>query len=173
MATYIPITDTQIDPDAPVTSQLMYQMRENPIAISEGAAGAPRNVGLSIYNFEGRFTGTTGTTPVVITGLSPFTIVAVEGVFSLGVGDSSTFQISTSADGGSTWGGWVNITDNGPYRAIVNMVTGSIDVSSGTWATGSSAANANAIRFRLAAALTSAGNIPPIVNVFTLSRVAP
>jgi hypothetical protein len=38
---YIPITDTQIDPDAPVTSQLMYQVRENPIEIAQGGAGAP------------------------------------------------------------------------------------------------------------------------------------
>jgi hypothetical protein len=38
---YIPITDTQIDPDAPVTSQLMYQMRDNPIEIAQGGSGSP------------------------------------------------------------------------------------------------------------------------------------
>lgn len=42
MADYIGITDTQVDPDAPLTSQLGYAWRDNPIAIAEGAPGAPR-----------------------------------------------------------------------------------------------------------------------------------
>lgn len=48
MADYIAISDTQLDPDAPVTSQLMYQLRDNPIAIAEGDDGAPRIVLKSI-----------------------------------------------------------------------------------------------------------------------------
>ena len=43
MADYNAISDTQLDPDAPLTSQLGYQFRDNPIAIAEGALGAPRN----------------------------------------------------------------------------------------------------------------------------------
>jgi len=43
MADWFNITDTQVDPDAPLTSQLGYAWRDNPIAISEGAPGAPRN----------------------------------------------------------------------------------------------------------------------------------
>lgn len=42
MTVYNATLDTQIDPDAPATSLLMYQMRDNPIAMFEGAAGAPR-----------------------------------------------------------------------------------------------------------------------------------
>lgn len=42
MADYIAQPDTAVDPDAPVTSDLMYALRDNPIAIAEGAAGAPR-----------------------------------------------------------------------------------------------------------------------------------
>lgn len=41
MTTYITILDTQVDPDAPITSGLGHQFRDNPIAISEGASGAP------------------------------------------------------------------------------------------------------------------------------------
>lgn len=41
MADWLNITDTQVDPDAPLTSQLAYGWRDNPIAIAEGAAGAP------------------------------------------------------------------------------------------------------------------------------------
>ena len=42
MTVYNATLDTQIDPDAPATSLLMYQMRDNPIAMVEGAVGAPR-----------------------------------------------------------------------------------------------------------------------------------
>lgn len=44
MADYIPITNTQIEPKAPVTSELMNQLRDNPIAIAEGSDGAPKVV---------------------------------------------------------------------------------------------------------------------------------
>lgn len=42
MADYIAQPDSSVDPDAPVTSDLMYALRDNPIAIAEGSAGAPR-----------------------------------------------------------------------------------------------------------------------------------
>ena len=42
MADYTTITDAQVDPEAPITSELMSALRDNPIAIAEGAAGAPR-----------------------------------------------------------------------------------------------------------------------------------
>jgi hypothetical protein len=42
MASYVTITDTQVDPQAPITSDLMSALRDNPIAIAERAAGAPR-----------------------------------------------------------------------------------------------------------------------------------
>lgn len=42
MADYRAIGDAEVDPDAPVTSSLMYALRDNPLAISQGSAGAPR-----------------------------------------------------------------------------------------------------------------------------------
>lgn len=42
MADWTVISDSQVDPDAPITSELGYAFRDNPIAITEGAAGAPR-----------------------------------------------------------------------------------------------------------------------------------
>lgn len=42
MATWKVIPDTAVDPDAPVTSDLAYGLRDNPVALAEGAAGAPR-----------------------------------------------------------------------------------------------------------------------------------
>lgn len=42
MTTYIDVPDTQVQTDAPVTSTLMTQLRDNPIAMMEGSADAPR-----------------------------------------------------------------------------------------------------------------------------------
>ena len=42
MTTYIGITEAQSNPFAPLTSELVKQLRDNPIAIAEGAPDAPR-----------------------------------------------------------------------------------------------------------------------------------
>ena len=42
MTDYTTITDTQVDPEAPITSELMTALRDNPIAITEGSSGAPK-----------------------------------------------------------------------------------------------------------------------------------
>ena len=44
---YIGITEAQSNPFAPLTSELVKQLRDNPIAIAEGASGAPRLYGLA------------------------------------------------------------------------------------------------------------------------------
>jgi hypothetical protein len=42
MTTYTAIANADIDADSPVTAPLMTAMRDNPIAITEGASGAPK-----------------------------------------------------------------------------------------------------------------------------------
>lgn len=42
MTSYITITDAETDPEAPLTSELAKKWRDNPIAIAEGAVGAPK-----------------------------------------------------------------------------------------------------------------------------------
>lgn len=42
MTDYIPITEAETDPEAPSTSSLWKRWWKNPIAMFEGAAGAPR-----------------------------------------------------------------------------------------------------------------------------------
>jgi hypothetical protein len=42
MADYVTITDTEIEPEKPVTTSLWSRVRDNAIAIAEGALGAPR-----------------------------------------------------------------------------------------------------------------------------------
>jgi len=41
MTTYSPISNTEIDQDSPITQPLVTALRDNPIAISEGASSAP------------------------------------------------------------------------------------------------------------------------------------
>ena len=41
MTTYTAIADADIDTDSPITESLMTKIRDNPIAITEGASGAP------------------------------------------------------------------------------------------------------------------------------------
>lgn len=45
MTDYNVILDTELDPDAPLKSDLAYRWRDNPIAIVEGSVGAPRIYG--------------------------------------------------------------------------------------------------------------------------------
>ena len=42
MTDYTIISNTQVEPEAPVTSELMNSLRDNPLAIAEGATAAPR-----------------------------------------------------------------------------------------------------------------------------------
>lgn len=49
MTTYTTIADADIDQDSPVTQPLMTALRDNPIAIGEGAAGAPRIYGAAMH----------------------------------------------------------------------------------------------------------------------------
>ena len=52
MTTYTAITNGQIDQDSPITQPLMTALRDNPIAITEGATGAPRILGLAAATIE-------------------------------------------------------------------------------------------------------------------------
>ena len=47
MPTYTAIPNTQIEPEAPVTSELMTLLRDNPLAIREGDPTAPKILGLA------------------------------------------------------------------------------------------------------------------------------
>lgn len=54
MADWFNISDSAVDPDAPITSELGYAFRDNPIAIAEGAAGAPSMLpGIAVHSAAG------------------------------------------------------------------------------------------------------------------------
>lgn len=67
MSTYVPILDTQLDPDAPLTSSLMYQLRDNALAIAESDTTVPAAYQIG-HRLLGTMTTTSGST-VTLSGL--------------------------------------------------------------------------------------------------------
>lgn len=101
MADWVAITDSQVDPDAPLTSELAYAWRDNPIAIAEGAVGAPR-IQMEAFGAAGILGGTlTGTTYIAITGLELVKFLQCH--CALGTPAGSTINIGFTNNGGSSW----------------------------------------------------------------------
>lgn len=136
MADWTVITDAQLDPDAPLTSDLAYAWRDNPIAIAEGAAGAPRIVDAAL----GTTPTSTGATWIRqrmalaaagTIGTYAFLRTTVAGIYNVGSTLPNTSLAYTSANGGTggtpvgTWmccgtavGGETAPTSN-PYAATL------------------------------------------------------
>ena len=96
MSSYIGITEAQSNPFAPLTSELVKQLRDNPLAIAQGAAGAPKVVseGLDM------FTGQGGT----VTYIDLDRVDKVLIIFNQSTGRS--YNLST--DNGATFGGSIS-----------------------------------------------------------------
>lgn len=99
MTDYIEITDTQIEPDAPLTAVLAAQWRDNPIAIAEGADGAPRLARKIIY---------TSTPSAALSGLSGYQGCKIDCYMVSGVECSVQLQFSSD---GSTWPAVVTVLE--------------------------------------------------------------
>ena len=58
MTTYVTILNTQVDPDSPITTQLMTALRDNPIALAERDPSAPQIVpqNVQVFTSSGTFT---------------------------------------------------------------------------------------------------------------------
>lgn len=163
MADYNPILDAETDPEAGLRSSLFKRLRANPIAIAEGAVGAPRVQPKAVFS-PGILgdAGITGTSWIAVTGLDGIkTICLTAGTDS---GTSASLNLQFSADGGSTWGGSQLIFGTGGNTAAsgswqINLATGAMKggyvlyPSSGASTVSSSdlsltvPANCNAIRF--------------------------
>jgi hypothetical protein len=110
MATYVPILDTQLDPDAPLTSTLMYQLRDNALAIAESDTTVPAAYQIG-HRLLGTLTTTSGTT-VTLSGLvlTPYRFLKciINGVGvgassnNVSIGGATVFQLPTSSD--RAWG---------------------------------------------------------------------
>ena len=169
MADWTNITDTAVDPDAPLTSQLGYAWRDNPIAIAEGAADAPRIQPGAMQTYVGRVILTTATTPVEITDLNPETVIAFVGSFVNGSANASYIQVSGSSDNGGSWGAWETITANADGR---NPISGAINLKSGAcdtiYSVGDLGNDINAIRFAQGTTLSGTGNQPARISVYSV-----
>lgn len=94
MADWTDIPDTSLDPDAPLTSNLAYAWRDNPVAMAEGAEGAPK---IAVKSAG----GATGAGTLAFTGLDDFAGVVVHGHTWT---DGLTRQLTVSlSDDGSTY----------------------------------------------------------------------
>jgi hypothetical protein len=97
MADYIAILDTQLDPDAPITSALAYQWRDNPLAVIEGATGAPK------VRLKTQYSATLSGA-IVFSGLGEWDGFTVNIHASQNTGSAEDVDIEFS-DNGSTWYG--------------------------------------------------------------------
>lgn len=138
MADYRVISDTEVDPDAPVTSELAYAFRDNPIAIGEGAAGAPRVMGRSLDIYLGTLP-LNASNPAGFTGMDRVSWIA--GYFSIRTGGSGTtpLQVRYSVNGGVTWGGWnTTVSARGPGVSPTGNTSFSgsvrVNLATGQWA---------------------------------------
>jgi hypothetical protein len=106
MTTYTAITDAEIDQDSPLTETLATKWRDNPIAITEGAAGAPRIVAGALDIGTGSASGTSVGGGTVVVGLSSnysfipnASVSGPGGVFNgLVTGSSVSFSGSSGID---------------------------------------------------------------------------
>lgn len=131
MADWVTISDTQVDPDAPITSELGYAFRDNPIAIAEGAVNAPRirdNFGFA-------------TAADTASGMS-FPLLGHNGVYGRFVFQlqnlaniSRDLKVQFSTDGGSSWsaGGTIaNLTTGSDPANVTLDINASINALNGS-----------------------------------------
>jgi hypothetical protein len=96
-------------------------LRDNPIAIAEGATGAPPIHPAAMAMHRG-FVNLSGNTPQEFLNLDRFKVLRGDGAFFAGTTSvSSAFQVRYSDDNGATWGSYQNIA-----------TTGTLFVSNGT-----------------------------------------
>ena len=95
MTAYITITDEETDPGAPGTSELWKKWRDNPIALAEGATGAPRILGAALIPEES-----------VIAEFTPLVVSAADTnqwEHGAGLNDSMAGSTATVLSSGSSW----------------------------------------------------------------------
>lgn len=113
MADYTTITDAQVDPEAPITSELMSALRDNPIAIAEAAASAPKIDPRAMDNIlagpvSGSRVGNGTTVIATVTNLDDAEVIFVTGIFGVTVSDpfnahQTYFEVQISSNNGSSW----------------------------------------------------------------------
>ena len=168
MADYTDIDDNELMPDEPITSLLGFRFRNNPVAIAEGAPGAPRNRpgSLAIY------LGTVVAPSATVAGLSDLDGIDVIR-FSSG-SSTEDQQFRTSTDNGATWSSWRTLLAE-PLGSLGSILFGEcvIALQSGWWSAkgvGTADIGGGAVG---AVAVESAGTFTPggVVNAVQFRQV--
>jgi hypothetical protein len=96
MPTYTTIPNTQIEPEAPVTSELMTLLRDNPLSIAEDDSTAPK------IKQHLRIGGTTGGN-IVFSDLATYSAVEFRAYLQDVQGLSGSLTLDYSTDNGSSY----------------------------------------------------------------------
>lgn len=104
MTTYVAIPNGDIDQDSPVTQPLLTAIRDNPIAISEGATGAPRNMpnSLDLYLASGNLVA--GGTSII--DLAGYDRLILKATMISNITAATSIQIRFSNDNGASFGAY-------------------------------------------------------------------
>ncbi len=128
MATYNAIIDTQLDPDSPLTSNLAFQFRDNPLAIAQADSSVPDSLLPTVL--LGTVSLASGTS-VVLSGLSlaPYKFLKLSYSQVITVSTSSYFFV-TGTTGGVVADG-VRLSPVSSGTMFVFTGTAEIDLSTG------------------------------------------
>jgi len=123
MTTYVPIPNGDIDQDSPITQPLVTALRDNPIAITEEASGAPK-----IMRKAKAASGATST----FSNLGDYGGFILHGSFFAGTGAGThdlTFEVS---DDGTTYYGTVTLFSAIPSSSTRNFYL-ALDFATGSY----------------------------------------
>lgn len=144
MTTYTAITNAQIDQDSPITQPLITALRDNPVALAEGAAGAPRVQKEALGGLcVGAVTGSSGGVSIIdLDGVLELTLIGDIKLESLSA-TVPIFQVQFSNNNGSTFGtaqtvfsGLGNNNVQGSFTLSANLDTGFIRAAWGGYGVG-------------------------------------
>ena len=165
MPDYRVIADSEVQPDAPVTSSLGFALRDNPAAIAEGAPGAPK-VRSEALNLRTAAGGRTSDGVVfTLNGLDRVQALMVNSYVSITytAAGNAAVRYRTSTNGGSTWSGYTTF-DN-------TVLTSGGDNRSVRFGFVSLDANVNSVQFDLTSTATSLATCS--VSVLGIRGVSP
>lgn len=165
MPDYRVVADSEVQPDAPVTSSLGFALRDNPAAIAEGASGAPK-VQSEALNLRAAASDRTsdGTLFTINSAdrLSQFLVNSY--IFTSGTAATSTsVRYRTSTDGGSSWGGFTVFDTTAQNGGANNRSSRNGLVSVGS--------NVNSIQFDVTS--SGSGVVSASVSVLGIRGVSP
>lgn len=128
MTAYVAIPNGDIDQDSPVTQELLTALRDNPLAIAEGDASAPKIMPPALDLFLGG--GAINSTGTTFTGINCSALMLMFGS-TQSVTTSYSMQVRFSSDGGATFGAWQSIwTPGGPASPSYSSALVYLDIGS-------------------------------------------